>query len=251
MDRRLSEYLTINKDSWDAAAERFFGRSALPVYGPFAPSENKLKLFGELQGKRALEVGCGSGHSILYMLKKGISEIWGLDLSSVQIETARRVTGNDDRVTLIETPMEIDPGLPRKYFDIVYSIYALGWTLDLSKTVANISRYLKPGGSFIFSWEHPIHSKIINENGAICFGSSYYEEKSKLHEAWKPKQAIFSYRMLSTYLNELIENGFMIEKVVEEVEKDESNGSADDHSWYSYGKAKFIPATFIVKCRKV
>lgn len=251
MDSSIIDHLKINKDSWDAASERFFGRTALPIYGPYAPTENKLKLFGELQGKRALEIGCGSGHSILYMLKNGISEIWGLDLSSTQIETAKKVAGGDDRVILIETPMEIDPGIPREYFDIVYSIYALGWTLDLSKTVANISRYLKPGGTFIFSWEHPIHSKIINENGALQFGSPYYEEKSELHEAWKPKQAVFSYRMLSTYLNELIENGFMIEKVVEEVEQDNSNESNDDRSWYSYGKAKFFPATFIIKSRKL
>ena len=50
--------------------------------------------------------------------------------------------------------------IPKEYFDIVYSIYALGWTSNLRKTLELIYSYLKPGGSFIFSWEHPVYSNL-------------------------------------------------------------------------------------------
>lgn len=47
--------------------------------------------------------------------------------------------------------MEEEGDIPKGYFDIVYSIYALGWTSNLGKTLELIYSYLKPGGSFIFS----------------------------------------------------------------------------------------------------
>ncbi|MFB9277647.1 class I SAM-dependent methyltransferase [Cohnella cellulosilytica] len=248
MDIALEEGLTINKGSWDAAAERFFGRTALPDYGPHAPSEEQLKLFGEIAGKKALEVGCGSGHSILYMLNRGIEEIWGIDLSSVQIQTAQRVCGLNEKVKLIESAMEQNPGIPLNYFDVVYSIYALGWTLELQKTFYHIHSYLKPGGTFIFSWEHPIHSRVIQDNGIVKFHASYHEEKPSLHEAWKPLPAVFFHRKLSTYINGLIEAGFVIDKVFEEISIDRD--TKNENSWYSSIKAELFPATFIIKCTK-
>ncbi len=249
MNLTREESLEINKSSWDAAAERFFGRTALPEYGPHAPSEAELNLFGEIAGKNVLEVGCGSGHSILYMLDRGVEEIWGLDFSSAQIQTAQRVCGNDARVILVQSPMEQNPGIPLGYFDVVYSIYAMGWTLDLESTIRNIHEYLKPGGSFIFSWEHPIHSRVIIENQTLVFNSSYYDESPALHEAWKPRPAVFYHRKVSTYLNQLIEAGFQIEKVVEEVRLDTE--TKHKSSWYSNVKAMMFPATFIVKAKKL
>lgn len=235
--------------SWDAAAERFFGRTALPEYGPHAPSEEKLNLFGEVTGKKALEIGCGSGHSILYMLNQGIGEIWGLDISTVQIQAAQRVCGHNEKVKLLESSMEEDPGIPHNYFDIAYSIYALGWTLELRKTLQNIHSYLKPGGTFIFSWEHPIHSRVICEKEIVRFSTSYNEEKPALHEAWKPRPAVFFHRRISTYINELIETGFIIEKVLEEVILDRE--TKNENSWYSNIKADFFPATLIIKCKRI
>ena len=40
------------------------------------------------------------------------------------------------RVRLIESPMEVNPGVPENYFDLVFSIYGLGWTTDLPATMA-------------------------------------------------------------------------------------------------------------------
>jgi ubiquinone/menaquinone biosynthesis C-methylase UbiE len=51
--------------------------------------------------------------------------------------------------------MEVDPGVPPDYFDLVFSIYGLGWTTDMPVTLALVERYLRPGGCFIVSGEHP------------------------------------------------------------------------------------------------
>lgn len=67
--------LAVNQAGWDAVAHQFYGGTALPEYGPLAPSEDRLQLLGDLAGSRVLEVGCGSGHSLLYLAQRGAAEL--------------------------------------------------------------------------------------------------------------------------------------------------------------------------------
>jgi len=107
------EMLKMNKDNWEKSAERFFGRTALPEYGPFSQNEDQLQLFGDVSGKKVLEIGCGSGHSLQYMGNKGAKKLWGLDLTTKQIETASKLLDYlKDKVSLFKSPMEENPGLP-------------------------------------------------------------------------------------------------------------------------------------------
>ncbi|MDN3956015.1 hypothetical protein [Sporolactobacillus laevolacticus] len=49
------EILKINKDGWDKVSEQFFSATALPTYGPFAPKEEELQLFGNVSHKKIVE----------------------------------------------------------------------------------------------------------------------------------------------------------------------------------------------------
>ena len=244
------EILKLNKESWEKSAERFFGRTALPEYGPFSLNEERLGLFGDISNQKVLDIGCGSGHSLQYMGNQGAKELWGVDLSTKQIETATKLLSNQQvKVSLVESPMEENPGLPSNYFDIAYSIYALGWTVDLRRTLSNIHNYLKPGGIFIFSWEHPIHDRLTYEESSFTFNKSYNIEGPEYNEAWH-NSVIIHHRKLSTYINTLIESGFTIEKVLDDVELSDNKVSDNPSRWYSTQKAQLVPATFIIKAFK-
>ncbi|MBT2691271.1 class I SAM-dependent methyltransferase [Bacillus sp. ISL-47] len=245
-----TESLRVNKRSWEEAAERFYGRNPLPEYGPLAPTENELKLFGDVRQLKMLEIGCGSGHSLKYLDQRGAGELWGLDLSTTQISAAKALLENTaSPVKLFESPMEKNPGIPADYFDIIFSIYAIGWTTDLDKTIKNIHQYLKKGGVFIFSWEHPMYNRVNAKDGVLLMDKSYHDEGSYLHEAWS-QPAIMQQYKLSTYINLLIENGFKIEKVVEDIRLSEKDLRMHENRWYSYEKAKALPAAFIIKSRR-
>lgn len=245
------ESLTINKRSWNEVAERFYGRNPLPEYGPLAPTEDELLLFGDVANKKVLDIGCGSGHSLLYMQQQNASELWGIDLSKKQIEAARALLATSDTpVQLFESPMEENPGLPEDYFDIAYSIYALGWTTNLEQTLENIHRYLKQGGTFIFSWEHPLYSRITKIEDKLTVHKSYHDEGPYDHEAWASPAIMQQFRM-STYINTLINSGFQIEKIIEDVRLTEQDIERHENRWYSYEKAKMVPTTFIIKCKKI
>lgn len=247
---KTSEMIQINKQGWEKSAKRFFGRTALPELGPLAPTEDELHLFGDIQGKKVLDIGCGSGHSLEYMGSKGAHELWGIDLTTKQIETATELlVGQQALVKLFESPMEENPGLPTNYFDIAYSIYALGWTVDLEKTLENIHSYLLPGGTFIFSWEHPMHDRVKRDGPKFTFEKSYLEEGPEYNEAWNHSVIIY-HRKLTTYINTLIKVGFEIEKVIDDVVLPDVVPEGNDLRWYSVEKAKLVPATFIIKAKK-
>lgn len=244
------DFILSNKKSWDEVAPRFFGRTALPIYGPFSPTENELNLFGDVTNKKVLEIGCGSGHSLEYMTSRGASELWGIDLSDTQIATASDLLkAHKPKLHLFQGPMERNPGIPNEYFDIVYSIYAIGWTVDLRMTLQQVSSYLKSGGTFIFSWEHPLHNRIKLEGEQFVVKKSYHEEGLQQCEPWD-KPAIMNQLKLSTYLNELIQSGFQIEKVIDDVVIPEENKTGETAAWYTHKKASLIPAAFIIKCTK-
>ena len=173
-----NEILAQNKTSWNAIADSFFGVTALPVYGCLCPTEDELHLFPDLSGKKVLDIGCGSGHSLKWCGDHGAIELWGLDISERQLENAKKLLAENgyDR-KLFCSPMEINPGLPTGSFDVVYSIYAIGWTVDLQKTFDLISVYLKPGGVFIFSWDHPFMHCVDVQDEKLIFSGSYFEQE--------------------------------------------------------------------------
>ena len=155
-------------------------------YGPLAPTEDTLPLLELAADLRVLELGCGSGHSLRYLAERGACELWGLDLSPVQIafaeETLRPFA---ERVRLIESPMEVNPGIPLGSFDLVFSIYGLGWTTDLPGTLALVADYLRPGGVFLLSGEHPAYSCLAWDGKQYIMAEPYSAEGGSEHASWK------------------------------------------------------------------
>lgn len=240
--------LNTNKSYWDKNADSWFGVTALPKYGTKFATEDKLNLFGDVKGKKLLEICCGSGHSLKYHADHGAAELWGLDMSIKQIENAKKYL--DDcgyRAKLINSPMEAECDIPKDYFDFVYSIYGIGWTTDLQGTFNRIASYLKKDGIFIFSWRHPMSHCVAVEDNKLIFKNSYLDEN------WYPLmmddcETLLCDRKISTYINALIKAGFSIEEMVEETDKEtmEKTSDLDDRS----KKAKMLPLSFVFKARK-
>ncbi|MEK4879966.1 MULTISPECIES: class I SAM-dependent methyltransferase [Paenibacillus] len=233
---------------WDTKGNEVLGATALPLYGAFV-SEEQCQLFGDVSGKKVLEIGCGSGQSLQYLGERNASELWGTDISENQIEKTRQLlTAHGLSAKLSCSPMEEECGLPEDYFDFVYSVYAIGWTTDLEGTFSRIASYLKKDGSFIFSWSHPIHKCVVAENDMLVFKKCYFDE-SWYSVSLDESTLTLSDRKLSTYVNALSKAGFVIEQMIEQSD-DELMQSRDDRSDFAK-KAKMLPVTFVIKARKL
>jgi SAM-dependent methyltransferase len=245
--------LATNREGWNRVAKYFHGGTALPEYGPLAPTEETLRLLDRTSDVCALELGCGSGHSLRYLAERGARELWGLDLSSTQIAfAAETLRPFASRVRLIESPMEVDPGIPQNHFDLVFSIYGLGWTTDLPETMRLVSSYLRPGGIFIVSGEHPAYGCLEWNGTDYTVARPYFREGPREHASWKGVPIVIHHRTLATFIGALVQAGLQIEALVETpinlgAVKEEHR---DPARWYSVARAQTMPTTFILKARK-
>lgn len=235
-----------NSSFWDTKGGEVLGNTSLPFYGAFV-SEVKCQLFGDVSGKKMLEIGCGTGHSLQYLGERKASELWGIDISEKQIDKAKQhLAKYGISAKFVCSPMEEECGIPVDYFDFVYSVYAIGWTADLEAVFCRIASYLKKDGIFIFSWSHPIHKCVAAENNMFVFKKSYFDE-SWYSLSLGEGTLTLSDRKISTYVNALAKAGFVIEQMIEESDDELMKNNNSDFA----KKGKMLPVTFVVKARKL
>lgn len=249
--REATEQLEINDHGWTELTKSDWRGTFLPNFGPYTPTDNQLHLLGDVRGKAVLEIGCGCGESLSWMKEQGAGELWGLDVSNHRVAKAEELLKDSDwRGKLFVSPMEIDPGIPHRHFDLVFSIYGLGWTADPDKTIKLISEYLKSGGRLIFSWDNPLMQCIDSVDGRYVLSRSYVEERVIDLEKRNAGLRLHNWK-LSTYLNCLANHGFLIERVVEESSYDPKEAEIfREGKYYSAGLARLINNAIIIKARK-
>ncbi len=102
-----------------------------------------LEFFGELEGKRVLDAGCGKGRfaRVLGDRNPG-AEIWGLDLAHSMLKFApscmRACAGS-----LTELPFASGA------FDAAYATESLEHAVDIERAVAELCRVVAPGGRIV------------------------------------------------------------------------------------------------------
>ncbi|MDU1411818.1 MAG: class I SAM-dependent methyltransferase [Clostridium sp.] len=252
------EILKTNRRYWDSNADLWFGTTALPTYGVKFVTEDDLHFFGDVSGKKLLEICCGSGHSLKYHADRNASELWAVDISHKQIESAAAYLKEYGYTAkFICSPMEADMNIPINYFDFVYSIYGIGWTTDLQGTFNKIASYLKKDGIFIFSWHHTLNycvdwssnqRKDAVENDTLIFSKSYFDE-SYFSMPVDGSEIILCNRKISTYINALAKAGFVVEEMVEQNDKETMESVGDTSA--KTQKAKMVPISFCIKARKL
>jgi hypothetical protein len=82
-------------------------------------------------------------------------------------------------------------------------------------------------------YEILFNNRIQYENESFVVKKSYYEEGLHQSKAWNNHLAIMNQIKLSTYINELIQTGFQIERVVEDVVISEHTETGNPARWYS------------------
>lgn len=129
-------------------------RSFLDTVSPetIAEAEKGLtRLFpnGELKGSRFLDIGCGSGLSMLAALRLGAASAAGFDLDPQSVEAARRLlsahAAADTWSVTLRSAFELDPARDGRA-DIVYSWGVLHHTGAMWDAFGNILPLVAEGG---------------------------------------------------------------------------------------------------------
>lgn len=250
LEAGVDELLQINQRGWDNIARGgSWTGTNLPQWGVWMPNEDELHML-DVEGKKVLEIACGAGVSLAYVSQKGAKELWGLDLSKRQLEKAQKLLDEKQLTAhLFHSSMELNPGIPEHYFDCVYSVYGIGWTQDLDKTISLIARYLKTNGVFVFSWDNPMLPCIDTINGQYVLNVPYLDEPVR-YKKKRGEDVVLRKWKLSSYINSLAKHGFKIEQLVEKSSKN-SDYAVFDNQYYSEHKAQYIHHSFVLKARKM
>jgi len=126
-----------------------------------------------VQGKNALDFGCGAGRSTRFLKKLGFEAV-GIDISAPMLALARdRDPGGDYRLV---TDADLT-GLAVESFDLVLSAFTFDNIPDMEKKVAILSglrRCLRPRGRIV----NLVSSPEIYVNEWVSFSTKDYPENS-------------------------------------------------------------------------
>lgn len=172
-----------------------------------------------LEGRSVLDLGCGYGWFCRWAAGEGARSVLGVDLSNRMLERARSEgsnvgieyrRGNLDEITL-----------PHATFDLVYSSLTLHYVIEFDRLIAEIGQALVPGGSFVFSVEHPIFMapsdpRFVDDEA----GRSVWQLDGYLHEGervtdWFVPGVVKQHRTIETYLRALRRVGLVLSDLIE------------------------------------
>ncbi|MDH6368324.1 SAM-dependent methyltransferase [Paenibacillus sp. PastF-3] len=183
-------------------------------------------LIPDLHNKSVLDLGCGFGWHCLYAREQQASSVVGVDISGKMLQEARGKT-DDPAISYIQMPIE-DIEFASEQFDVVISSLAMHYVASFEAICRKVHAYLKPGGSFIFSVEHPIFTSrneqdwyVDDQGNRLHWPVDHYQSEGLRETTFLTENVIKYHRTISTYFNDLIGAGFAIKAVKEPKPSDE------------------------------
>lgn len=178
------------------------------------------KILPDFYEKKVLDLGCGYGWHCKYAVDNGASYVLGTDISHKMLKVAKE-KNCDERIDYRCIAME-DLNLPEQSFDIVFSSLAFHYVKDFEPLVLNIRKWLKSGGEFVFSAEHPVFTAYgtqdwyYDKDGSILhFPVDNYYYEGKRNAIFLGEKVLKYHRTLTTYLNTLLQNNFELQHIIE------------------------------------
>lgn len=185
-----------------------------------APEWPALKaMLPDLTGTSVIDLGCGYGWFCRVARELGACDVTGVDISEKMLARAAELT-DDTQIHYQRSDLE-SLALKANSLDLVYSSLALHYLPELDALFARVQRALKPGGSLVFSMEHPIYTCatrqgwLTDDNGERFWGVNHYQDEGKRVSNWLAEGVIKYHRTLGTTLNALIKAGLTISEVNE------------------------------------
>lgn len=203
--------------------ERFFGGySQMERFGTgweqALEQPEFVALLPALAGVRALDLGCGVGQLAHYLAASGAAEVIGVDVSQRMLDLARAERSHP-RLRYARVAIE-DVRFPPRRFELVVSSLAFHYVADYRGLVQRIAEWLVPGGTLVFSTEHPIYTARLPDLGWIDsprggWAIDWYSDEGERVEHWFVEGVRKQHRTMATLVNELIDAGLQVERVLE------------------------------------
>lgn len=178
------------------------------------------KLLPDFAGRDVLDLGCGYGWHCAYAAEHGAKSVLGVDISEKMLKTARE----KHTAPVIEyrhAAME-DVDFADGAFDVILSSLAFHYVADFEALARNIARWLRTGGDFVFSCEHPVFTAEGSQDwyrdaqgNILHFPVDNYYIEGERQAVFLGERVTKYHRTLTNYVNALLSSGFALTGLAE------------------------------------
>lgn len=233
---------------WEETAEYFQSEIDMDVGVNWVGFGPELNLLEPVDGKAALELGCGGGQCSVALAERG-ADVTGIDLSAEQLAHAQKLA--DERgvdISLIEGDLT-DLPVADESVDVAFNTWVFQWVEDLDACFAEAHRILRPGGRFVFSTPHPFYEIVDSETHEVS--ESYFDTGQYVvhQQETEHDQPLVRHRVSDIY-NALADVGFDVRELREpgtDNPKDYEEGPWGIHTPELMSK---VPVVLVVDARK-
>lgn len=231
-------------------------------YGPLLPGDSTLHLLPDVRGLRSLEIGCGAGQNSIFLAKQG-AQCVATDISEKQLAHGRKLAGAEKaEVNFRRVSMDAMDDLG--VFDLIHSTYALPFSADPAKVIADAAAMLAPGGTFLLTTGHPLYAGEwldIGDDEDGLFLPDYFRPEPDVRMSLDDKTMSAAHYWPISAVSEWIHSaGLMIDRLLEpapmpipEMSEAEIRAKVPYESadWRAlYPQLARIPVVVIFRCRK-
>jgi ubiquinone/menaquinone biosynthesis C-methylase UbiE len=207
----------IAQDAYDQLADAYAERIDTKPHNAYYERPATLSLLPELKGQYVLDAGCGPGVYAEILVGMG-AEVVAMDANPKMVAYARNRLGG--KALVIEASLE-DPLVffDDEVFDVIIAPLVMDYVKNWEATFGEFFRVLKPGGTLVFSMEHPVMKYFDHREG------SNYFDVERVTYTWRgfgsPVEVPSYRRPLAETFNPLIEAGFTLDTVLEPLPTEE------------------------------
>lgn len=199
----------MQSDHYDGFAKAYADDNESNLFNAYYERPAMLELAGDVNGRRVLDAGCGSGPLASALQAKG-AQVTAFDASPAMVDLARTRLGDDVAVHVADLaePLPFDDAA----FDDVVSSLVLHYLPDWTAPLAEMRRVLQPGGRLLLSVNHPAIFKLANLDADYFALTEYSEEYTFSGET---AALTYWHRPLHAMASDFTDAGFRISVISE------------------------------------
>lgn len=213
---------TGNNPLYEADARAYERHADASLYNAGYERPAMLRAIGDVDGRRVIDAGCAAGYYAATLSASAASVI-ALDASAemIGLVESKRLPKVQARRHDLAEPLS---WIADASIDLIVSSLAMHYLGSWEHTLRDFQRVLVPGGRFVMSVHHPAMTDPLVDD---------YFQTQRVTDVWTvegvKREISFYHRPLSSTLNELIDAGFMIRRVIEPKLASRNEASVDEH----------------------
>ncbi|MDQ3485789.1 MAG: class I SAM-dependent methyltransferase [Actinomycetota bacterium] len=213
-----------NRGDWDREADEYqrehgsFLGNARFVWSPEGVDEEDVRLLGDVEARRVLEIGCGAGQCARWLRTQG-AVVVGVDLSYRQLQHSRRL--DEETSFVVPTACATATALPFEAhsFDLACSAFgALPFLVDIGTALGEVGRVLRPGGRFVFSVVHPLRQMFSDDptERGLLVSRSYFDSAAYVEsDADGNPTYVEAHHTLGDWIGAIMAAGLTVDSLLE------------------------------------